>query len=565
MKARRGFYVITAAALIVALAGPSVAQSPPPLGAEDLMATLDLETKILDNMWEGQLYEVDYATPERVPGNVSSVHHFGDSALWTGAYLAAQSFRYALATRNLSQPLGGIGKLGFWKKQRAEALARVREMVSKFHILANISASWNHELQPSPQQAGFGGGVFNGEPGYLMRACIRTTVPEWQRWPEADDPDPTGMPPPYTANRRVFGPLDWRRPDGTIAQYYCEDGTSRDAYAGTTFGLLTAFDLVSRDDPVMRAQIRDDIVTLMTFAFKYLWNTPRPHGRISIPFGTNQNGSPCKEMNALLRVCGHDFENFFSPLFVITPFARLNLAQAASHVVTEAPGRADSEKWQAVFAEELVTLAPFVAFAQEFDQTQPYDSYFKHNLDHLIGFNLIRNAPNDTARTIYAQAMGIMDSTTRRHLNAHFETITYALTGESDRLHDALTHLREWRTYRTRIEAGGLTDNRELCEGTIECVPEDQVDVSATPGADPVVIPGTSTTLRARRPLPIAIRTPTDFLWQRAPNQLVGSASNTHQAPGVDYLLPYWMLRYYTEAAAPGNRPFPAWPGPTYG
>jgi hypothetical protein len=563
MRRIRSAWLIAAIGATLLVVPRVDAQVGPVLDDDDRTAALGLETKLLDNLWDGQLYEIEYRTPTRVPGDVAEVGAFADSALWTGTYLAAQSFRYALAKRYLAGSLDAE-QLAFWQQQRDEALARVRTMVAKFHILTNISKSWNHELQPSAEQAGFGGGVFNGEPGYLMRACQRTNVPEWQRWRDADEADPTGMPAPYTANRRVFGPLNWRTLTGQVVQYYCEDGTSRDAYAGTTFGLLTAFDLVSRDDPAMRRQIRNDIVTLVNFAFKYLWNTPRPHGRISIPFGTNQNDSPCSEINAILHICGHDFENFASPLFVITPFARLNMAQAASHVVTAAPGRTDSAKWKAVFTEELVTMAPFVSFAQEFDQTQPYNDYYKHNLDHLIGFNLIRNAPNAVAREVYAQAMGIMDSTTRRHLNAHFETITYALTGEADRLVDAVTHLREWRTYRSRIESGGDTDHRELCEGTIECVPEDQVDVSLAPGADPVPIPGVSSDLRARHPLPIADRTPTDFLWQRAPNQLVDSVSPTHQAPGVDYLLPYWMLRYYTEGATPIGGPFPAWHGPTY-
>jgi hypothetical protein len=562
MRASRGVCLIVVFSALLMITQP-VGAAPVLDGGEDLAAALALETKILDNLWEGQIYEIEYATPARVPGNVSSVHGFGDSALWTGTYLAAQSFRYSLAKRYLSGTLTP-DQLTFWEEQRADALSRVRAMVDKFHILSNISKNWDHELQPSPQQAGFGGGVFNGEPGYLMRACIRTNVPEWQRWAEADEPDPTGMPAPYTANRRVFGPLNWRTSSGEVVQYYCEDGTSRDAYAGTTFGLLTAFDLVSRDDPAMRRQIRNDIVTLVDFAFKYLWNTPRPHGRISIPFGTNQNSSPCSEINAVLRICGHDFENFASPLFVITPLARLNMAQAASHVVTAARGRPDSDKWRTVFATELAANAPFVALAQEFDQTQPYNDYYKHNLDHLIGFNLLRNAPNALAKSVYGDAMSIMDTTTRRHLNAHFETVTYALTGEPDRLSDAVTHLREWRSYRSRIESGGATDNREKCEGTIECVPEDQVDVSLTPGADPVVVPGISEDLRARYPLPVADRTPTDFLWQRPPNQLFGQVSSTHQAPGVDYLLPYWMLRYYTEAAAPIGGSFPAWHGPTY-
>ncbi len=536
-------------------------------GGADLAEAARLEKIIVDNLRSAgpfggsQLFEIEYGTPDRDPGDVADTGAYADSALWTGTYLAAESFRYSLAKKYLADDPGDV----FWNTQKLEAKGRIDEMVEKFHVLVNISASWNHVFQPSLEQAGFGGGIFAGEPGYLMRACVPTDFPESERWKNADEPDATGMPPPYTANRRVFGPLAWTNPDKSVTQYYCEDGTSRDAYAGTTFGMLTAFDLVSQDDPAMRSQLRDDIVTLTNFAFKYVWNTPRPHGRISIPFGTNQNESPCSEINAILRICGHDFENFFSPLFLITPTARLNMAQAASHVVTAAPGRVDSIFWQAVYLEELATMAPFVALTQFFDQSMPYNDYYKHNLDHLIGYNLARNAPNDVAQTVYSLAMSSMDSTTRTHLNAHFETITYAMTADQSRLDDAVLHLRQWRDYRAKIEAGGTFNNQQFCATTLPCVPEDQVDMTLFPGLPVVTLPGSSGTYRARDPLPIVDRTPTDFLWQRAPNQLNGSVSNTHQAPGVDYLLPYWMLRYYTEGgAAPGFAPFGPWPGPTF-
>jgi hypothetical protein len=64
--------------------------------------------------------------------------------------------------------------------------------------------------------------------------------------------------------------------------------------------------------------------------------------------------------------------------------------------------------------------------------------------------------------------------------------------------------------------------------------------------------------------LPVERRTPTDFLWQRPPNQLFGSQSVNHQAPGIDYLLPYWMIRYLTEANTPVLAPYPPWPGPSF-
>ncbi len=546
-----------------------------------------LEARIADNFFDGQVYEIDYGTTARVPGNVVGAGAFADSALWTGTYLGSQSFRYALAKKKLANPsLLPPGEASFWNAQKLQARTRITDMVRKFHILVNISKYWEHKLDPqivppSSPAFGFGGGIIHGEPGYLMRACIdRASIdanptagvdpvedpskPDYSGWSSAElDPAPRGLPPPYTAKRRVFGPFRWPNPDSPT-EYFCEDGTSRDAYAGTIFGLLVAFDLYSGDDATLRTQIRDDIVTLSNFAFKYLWNTPRPHGKVSIPIDSNHDSSTCSQINALIDICGHDFENFFSPLFIITPTAQMEMTQAAYHVVTEAPGHPDTTKWKLLWDTELVTLTPFLAFSQLFDSTAPYDSYYKWNLEHLIAYNLIRQAPNVLGKTVFKQAFSVMDASTNNDINAHFEAVSYTITGEPKRLIESITHLRQWRDYRTRIEAGGETNNTAICSTAGQCVPEDQVDVTLTPGAPPIAVPGTSGALRAHYPLPVADRTPTDFLWQRPPNKLVGFEGTTHQAPGIDYLLPYWMIRYHTEANTPVLAPYPPWPGPSF-
>ena len=122
-------------------------------------------------------------------------------------------------------------------------------MVAKFHILINISKYWNHELDPDrPQQAGFGfgGGIINGEPGYLMRACITATIdanptgatpltrPDYHGWSNAElDPASPG----YRRRTPRSGACSVRsggRTRTAPTEYFCEDGTSRDAYAGTT-------------------------------------------------------------------------------------------------------------------------------------------------------------------------------------------------------------------------------------------------------------------------------------------------------------------------------------------
>jgi hypothetical protein len=496
---------------------------------DDVAAAIALEDRIDDHFVWSQVVEADFATPEKLPGQVVSVGGWGDSGLWTGTYLAAESYRYATATKHLSKPKKLTAEqAAYWQAQRDQVLPRIEAMVAKYHLLTNIAREWKTELAPSTNPPSFGGGVIQGEPGMLMRACA-----------PVDAPPASAM----GRSKRVFGP--WRWEDGR--HYICETAPSRDTYAGTTFGLLNAFDLVGPDRPDLRAQIRDDILTLAGFLVKYGWNYPRPHGNISAP------------------PQGHDFDNFASPLFVYVPLARLNMAQAARHVASVAGTPEQQATWNAVWAEELATQLPMLAASMEVDAVQPHDGYYKYNLHHLTSHSLIRLEANPALQLAFRQAMSVMDRTTSDDVNAHFETITFALTGETARRDLAVQHLREWRDYRARISAGGETNNSAKCAVSITCVPQDQSEVKPVDGVDEsVVVPGTSTNRRASRPLPVADRPPTDFLWQRPPTQLNGSTSATHEAPGVDYLLPYWMLRYHTEIAKPALNPFPPYPGPAH-
>ena len=500
-----------------------------PLACGDDVATATaLEDRIADHFVWSQVVESDFATPEKLPGQVVSVGGWGDSGLWTGTYLAAESYRYAAATKYLAKSRKlSVEQIAYWQAQRDQALPRIEAMVAKYHLLTNIAREWRTELAPSTEPPSFGGGVIQGEPGMLMRACA-----------PVDAPPASAM----GRNKRVFGP--WRWEDGR--DYICETAPSRDTYAGTTFGLLNAFDLVGPDRPDLQAQIRDDILTLAGFLVKYGWNYPRPHGNISAP------------------PQGHDFDNFASPLFVYVPLARLNLAQAARHVAAVAGTPEQQATWNAVWAEELATQLPLLAGSMEVDAVQPHEGYYKYNLHHLTSHSLIRLEENPVLQATFRQAMGVMDRTTSDDVNAHFETITFALTGEPGRRDLAIEHLRQWRDYRARISSGGETNNEVKCGVSITCVAQDQSEVELSDLDQSVVVPGTATKLRASRPLPVADRPPTDFLWQRPPTQLNGATSATHEAPGVDYLLPYWMLRYHTELAKPALNPFPPYPGPAH-
>jgi len=64
------------------------------------------------------------------------------------------------------------------------------------------------------------------------------------------------------------------------------------------------------------------------------------------------------------------------------------------------------------------------------------------------------------------------------------------------------------------------------------------------------VYPACGSEDRACAPLRVEDRVRTDFLWQRSPFLPVGGGYGTIEGAGLDYLLPYWMARYY-EVLAP--------------
>jgi uncharacterized protein (TIGR03437 family) len=49
----------------------------------------------------------------------------------------------------------------------------------------------------------------------------------------------------------------------------------------------------------------------------------------------------------------------------------------------------------------------------------------------------------------------------------------------------------------------------------------------------------------ACQPIPVLLRPTLEFLWQIDPFQLAGGGDGTIEGSGIDYILPYWMGRYY--------------------
>jgi uncharacterized protein (TIGR03437 family) len=122
---------------------------------------------------------------------------------------------------------------------------------------------------------------------------------------------------------------------------------------------------------------------------------------------------------------------------------------------------------------------------------------------------------------------------TASHQNAFFNMIDRALRGP-DTARDAET--------RALLDQWLLRPRRDIT-----------VDVSSK-----IAVCGSE----ACQPVPVALRPPATFLWEVDPFQLKGGGSGIIENAGVDYILPYWMARYYgvissgsgiQSAAAPGT------------
>ena len=156
------------------------------------------------------------------------------------------------------------------------------------------------------------------------------------------------------------------------------------------------------------------------------------------------------------------------------------------------------------------------AFAPVLFDTLSDDSYYKFNLDYINLYNLVRLETSDF-RAAYVQAYSVLRNHTSGHQNAFFNLIDRGLSGpDAARDQATLALLAAWLERSRRDEKIDLHGAVPVC-GSQAC--------------QPVAVP---------------LRPPTDFLWQRNPFQLAGGGDGFVESAGIDYILPYWMSRYYS-------------------
>lgn len=143
------------------------------------------------------------------------------------------------------------------------------------------------------------------------------------------------------------------------------------------------------------------------------------------------------------------------------------------------------------------------------------DSYFKFNLDYINFYNLLR-FESGLRKSTYQLAYDLVRKHTTNHQNAFFDVIDRALNGpNAARDEEIVSLLNNWLLRPRRDVFVDLNGKVPVCGG------------------------------QACAPVPVAMRPPSDFLWQRTPFLLSAGGAGTVESAGIDYILPYWMARYY--------------------
>ncbi len=260
--------------------------------------------------------------------------------------------------------------------------------------------------------------------------------------------------------------------------------TSRDQYAGVFFGLAVAYDMLDPAvdaDAASRAQAADAATRLLRSLLRHGWNVVMPDGSVSTTFVGRAD-------------------------------QQLALAQVGR--------RLNPQQFDTTYRRLRRSLGGSVGLPIAWECADPHKSYYKFNLDYINLYNLVRlEEPASSYRAGYLSAFAALRRAgcTGSHQNAHFNVIDRALRG-ADAARDAATreHLGLWLRRPRREYAVDLGGKYAACGENRACAV-----------------------------VPVDERPNTDFLWQRSPFLLAAGGDGTTAVAGIDYILPYWMARYY--------------------
>jgi len=392
---------------------------------------------------EGLLaYEILWPPPndEMVPTS------FADMAIWTGCYLGAESFRYAVT-----------GDL--------EAKKRVDQCVEGLGLLQKVT----------------------GVPGLMARSVRK-------RIRDSSNPMAPEGPHPYLPSIHE----KWRVGEGAFSDYEWLGDVSSDQLDGVVFGEGIAFDL--NPEKETREKIRWQITQIADHLLDHDMRIVDSTGK-ETRHGDFTLGLFSEPLNALiglsilkmaLRVSGEET--------YLHSYARLVREGYAHRAV-----RARDPWWE------------FFSGINHSD----------NNLAFLAYYTLLFNEKNPKLISLFQKSLDRGWKVVRGEGNPFFTWIFHALIGEEQKdqlaIDDALESLRRFPKERRDLPVKN-SDRKNLCKAWFS-------DRKGEP--------------QACFPLPLDERPTSSFEWRENPYRLDGPGKGRVRFSGVDYLLAYWMGRYY--------------------
>lgn len=198
-----------------------------------------------------------------------------------------------------------------------------------------------------------------------------------------------------------------------------------------------------------------------------------------------------------------------STIFLQRPDQQLAFLQIGRQV--------NPERFTATYEDYRRRLRSLVNIPILAEITDVHGSYFKFNLDAINLSHLARLEDTHEGQVSYEHSFKTLRDAVRTHRNAHFNMLERVIEGP-DATRDAETRqlLLAWLLRPRRDVWVDLRDAYVNCGENRGC-----------------------------GPIPVLERPSTDFLWQRSPFLLSGGGDGTIGGAGIDFVLPYWMARYY--------------------
>lgn len=383
-------------------------------------------------------------------------YSFGDSTIWTGTYLTAECFRYAVT----GDP-----------EAKANAIRTVQGLDAHLKI--------------------------TGISGYIARFAGPDEFP-WNAF--------------YTEHDRyVPGQGEW---EGS----FWINNTSRDQYTGWFMGMATAYDLI--DDEPTRQLIKQDVKLVID-----------------------------KIMDDWYWIVGEDGLPTDAGPQVLSLFA-LTWHLIAAHIIDEPYYR---QVYEARFAAMSHKLERSM-----FSWFNKYQEYYGFNLTHENYLSLLRLETDPVRRKFYLDSYHRMIWPLVAHThNVFFDAIYLANCGRAGQCNDYNQTLGDMRRQLADFQDPPVLDvPLEIPEWPLDPVSVylsdliDQLDIRELLDIEPQTLD----------PRPVKWRCPRSFMWQKTPYTLTcPGGDGTEVYPGIDYMIAYWIMRYYN-LIEPGNPNEIYWP-----